>query len=184
MRDSERRVKTDGATMPTKGSSCVVINQNGEVLLVLREDFRIWALPGGGLEPNESWEETAVRETLEETGYRVGIKRYIGEYWRPQMSQGQGDLKHLFLAELVGGNPSQHDKESVDVRWFPVSSLPKGLFRFAREHIQDAWAGSPSAVYKKQLLPMWLAIGLRIAVLLRAIRRRIFFPAQKRQEQQ
>jgi len=100
------------------------------------------------------------------------------------MSQGQGDLKHLFLAELVGGNPSQHDKESVDVRWFPVSSLPKGLFRFAREHIQDAWAGSPSAVYKKQLLPMWLAIGLRIAVLLRAIRKRIFFPAQKRQEQQ
>lgn len=177
-------MKTDRAILPTKGSSCVVINQNGEVLLVLREDFRIWALPGGGLEPNESWEEAALRETLEETGYWVEIKQYIGEYWRPQMSQGQGDLKRVFLAEVVGGNPAHHDKESIDVRWFPVSSLPKGLFRFAREHIQDALAGSPSPVYKKQLLPMWLAIALRIALLLRNIRNRIFFPAQKRQEQQ
>jgi 8-oxo-dGTP pyrophosphatase MutT (NUDIX family) len=170
--------------MPTKGSSCVVINQKGEVLLVLREDFRIWVLPGGGLEPNESWEEAAVRETLEETGYRVEIKQYVGEYWRPQMSQGQGDLKRVFLAEVVGGKASQHDKESIDVRWFPAWSLPKGIFRFAREHIQDALAGLPSPVYKKQLLPIWLAMGLRLALLLRNIRNRIFFPTQKRQEQQ
>jgi len=69
--------------MPTKGSCCVVINEKEEVLLVLREDFRIWTLPGGGLEPDETWEQAAVRETLEETGYEGIIKQYVGEYWRP-----------------------------------------------------------------------------------------------------
>src|SRR6266545_7899789 len=86
-------IKCKGAFMSTQGSSCVVLNQKGEVLLVLRQDFRIWALPGGGLEPNETWEQAAVRETLEETGYEVEILQYVGEYWRPQMSEGQGDLR-------------------------------------------------------------------------------------------
>jgi hypothetical protein len=40
MRDSERRVKTDGSILPTKGSSSVVINPKEEVLLVLREDLK------------------------------------------------------------------------------------------------------------------------------------------------
>ena len=174
MGQNERRVKTDPAIMPTKGSSCVVVNEKGEVLLVLREDFRIWALPGGGLEPNETWEQTAIRETLEETGYQVKIKQYIGEYWRPQMSQGQGDLKRVFLAEVVGGNPARHDKESIDVRWFPVSSLPKGIFRFAREHIQDALAAYPSPVVREQRLPTWLDMLFRVALLLRKLRNHLF----------
>jgi 8-oxo-dGTP diphosphatase len=177
-----RHVKMDVATMPTKGSSCVVMNEKEEVLLVLREDFRIWALPGGGLEPNETWEQAAIRETLEETGYQVKIKQYVGEYWRPQMSQGQGDLKRVFLAEVVGGNPTQHDKESIDVRWFPTSSLPKSMFRFAREHIQDALAASPSPIVREQRLPMWLDMLLRIALLLRKLRNHIFFRTRSRQD--
>ena len=105
--------------MQTKGSSCVVVNEREEVLLVLREDFRIWALPGGGVEPDESWEQAAVRETLEETGYQVEIRQYIGEYWRPQMSHGHGDLRHVFLAQTGGGVPASHDKEPLTCVGFP-----------------------------------------------------------------
>jgi ADP-ribose pyrophosphatase YjhB (NUDIX family) len=159
--------------MSTKGSSCVVLSQKEEVLLVLREDFRIWALPGGGLEPNETWEQAAVRETLEETGYEVEILQYVGEYWRPQMSEGQGDLRRVFLARVTGGDPSQQDKESIDVRWFPVSALPKRLFQLSREHIHDALARSPTPLRKEQRLPIWLAALLRMAFLVRRLRNRI-----------
>jgi ADP-ribose pyrophosphatase YjhB (NUDIX family) len=151
----------------TKGSSCVVINKKDEVLLVLREDFRIWALPGGGLEPDETWEQAAVRETLEETGYEVEILQYVGEYWRPQMSEGQGDLKRVFLAQVTGGNPSQHDDESIEVRWFPISALPGSLFQLSREHIYDALARPPTPLHKEQRLPIWLDALLRMAFLLR-----------------
>lgn len=158
--------------MPTRGSCCVVLNEKKEILLVLREDFRIWTLPGGGLEPDETWEQAAVRETLEETGYEVEIKQYVGEYWRPQLSHGQGDIMRVFLARVIGG-PSQHDRESMDVRWFPVASLPKHMFRFSREHLLDALTPSPLPVAKEQRLPLWIATLLRLGLSMRNIRNNI-----------
>ena len=126
--------------MQTKGSSGVVINEREEVLLVLRQDFRIWALPGG-VEPDETWEQAAVRESLEKTGYQIEIKQYVGEYWRPQMSHGHGDRRHVFLAQ------------AIDVRWFPATSLPKGMFRFSREHIYDALARPSTPLKKSSAFP-------------------------------
>jgi 8-oxo-dGTP diphosphatase len=168
--------------MQTKGSSCVVINEKEEVLLVLREDFRIWALPGGGVEPNETWEQAAIRETMEETGYQVEIRQYVGEYWRPQMSHGRGDLRHVFLAQASGGAPAPHDKESIDVRWFPANALPKRMFRFSREHIEDALARPSTPLKKEQRLPPWMEAGMRIAYLLRNLLDNILSTRQKEKE--
>jgi 8-oxo-dGTP diphosphatase len=168
--------------MQTKGSSCVVINEREEVLLVLRQDFRIWALPGGGVEPDETWEQAAVREALEETGYQVEIKQYIGEYWRPQMSHGHGDLRRVFLAQAISATPFPHDKESIDVRWFPATALPKGMFRFSREHIYDALARPSTPLKKEQRLPAWMDAGIRIAYLIRNLFDRILSIKNNRQE--
>jgi ADP-ribose pyrophosphatase YjhB (NUDIX family) len=71
--------------MATKGSSVVVFNEDNEVLLGLREDLRIWALPAGRMEPGETYEQAAVREVREETGYEVELERLVGNYWRPQL---------------------------------------------------------------------------------------------------
>ena len=161
-----------------------MVNEKDEVLLVLREDFRIWALPGGGVEPDETWEQAAVRETLEETGYQVEIKQYVGEYWRPQMSHGHGDLRHVFLAQAIGDTLSQHDKESIDVRWFPVTSLPKGMFRFSREHIFDALTRPTTPLKKEQRLPPWMNAGIRLAYLLRNILDRIISTRRNEEEKQ
>ena len=170
--------------MPTKSSCCVVINEKEEVLLILREDFRIWTLPGGGLETNETWEQAAVRETLEETGYEVMITQYVGEYWRPQLSNGEGDLRHVFIARMTNEVQSHHDKESVEVRWFPVAGLPKRMNRFVQEHLQDALAFSSSPVSKNQHLPFWMTIVLRSASLIRNLRNQIVSATKTRQEKQ
>lgn len=52
------------------------------------------------MENGESIEICAIRETQEETGYVISIKKKIGEYYQPQFD----DIQHLFLGELKGAH--------------------------------------------------------------------------------
>lgn len=54
-----------------------VVILNG-LVLTLKKFQGDWVLPKGRLEEGESYEETALREVLEETGIKGIIKKYIG----------------------------------------------------------------------------------------------------------
>jgi ADP-ribose pyrophosphatase YjhB (NUDIX family) len=155
--------------MATRGSSVVVLNEQNEVLLVLREDARIWALPAGHVEPDETYEQAAVREAREETGYEVELERLVGEYWRPQVPPG-GGMMRVYTGRIVGGDSSQHDWESLDVRWFPLDTLPRRLFSFSRQHIQDACAQEAEPYQKEQRLSTAQAVLLASFLVYRRIR--------------
>jgi 8-oxo-dGTP pyrophosphatase MutT (NUDIX family) len=159
--------------MPTKSASVVVLSADGqEVLLHKREDFRVWALPGGRIEPGETWEDAAVREAYEETGYRIVVDRFIGEYSAPQMPYG-GNIGYVGLGHVVGGEPIARGAETVAVRWFPCTALPAGLFRFARIYIEDALTEASSPVRKTLHLPGYQAFVIRLLFWLRDLRNRL-----------
>jgi 8-oxo-dGTP diphosphatase len=158
--------------MATEGSSAVILNDKHKILLVLRRDARIWSLPGGGREAGETFEQTAVREVREETGYDVKLEQLVGEYWRPQYPNG-GDRMRVFKARILGGDPSKRDQESLDVRWFPLDKLPKTLWPFAREHVQDALANSKESVSKEQKLSGIWAVFKTCFFAFRKVRNRI-----------
>jgi ADP-ribose pyrophosphatase YjhB (NUDIX family) len=87
--------------MATQGAFSIIINiKNNKILLVRRKDWRVWDLPGGRVEKNESEEICAIRETLEETGFKIKVIKKIGAYNRPS----RNDTQHVFLAEIAGGN--------------------------------------------------------------------------------
>jgi tRNA nucleotidyltransferase (CCA-adding enzyme) len=48
-----------------------------EYLIVFSKKSRKWGFPKGGMEPNETCKETAVRELYEETGYQL---RSVGDF--------------------------------------------------------------------------------------------------------
>jgi 8-oxo-dGTP pyrophosphatase MutT (NUDIX family) len=94
-----------------------------EVLLCGRSSDNIWALPKGTPEEGESLEQTARREVREETGVEVEPEGIVGEikYWfsRPQEGVRYYKTVRHYLLRPVGGDPSLHDHEFDDVRWFP-----------------------------------------------------------------
>ena len=65
---------TDMQKRKRTGVICV---RDGLILAIELEDpatkERFWSFPGGGIEPGETPEATAIRETLEETGYQVTL---------------------------------------------------------------------------------------------------------------
>ncbi|MGP4088357.1 NUDIX hydrolase [Streptomyces sp. KR55] len=65
-------------------AAAVVVDQQGRVLLVRRSETerflpRVWGVPCGKLEPDESAADGALRELKEETGLRGEIVRKVGE---------------------------------------------------------------------------------------------------------
>jgi 8-oxo-dGTP pyrophosphatase MutT (NUDIX family) len=141
------------------------------VLLCLREDARIWALPAGRREAGETYEQAAIREVREETGYEIELERLVGDYWRPQFPNG-GNKMRVFVGRMTAGDPSIHDWESLEVRWFPLDALPRCLFKFSRQHIQDACANSDAPLDVEQRFSTVEAVLLACFLALRGVRNR------------
>ncbi len=121
--------------MPTQGASTVILDGQ-RIVLQKRRDFRVWGLPGGGVEPGETHEAAAIREAREETGLEVALERKVGTYWKPQ----QDDTVTVFVARVIGGEIVRVGDETVDVRWFDLDALPWRLLSTHRRYIGDARA--------------------------------------------
>lgn len=76
-----------GYVTPNVGSEAAVFDEDGRLLLVKRADDGTWCLPGGFVDPGESPEKTAVRETREETGLDAQTVDLVGVYHRPPDSE-------------------------------------------------------------------------------------------------
>jgi 8-oxo-dGTP pyrophosphatase MutT (NUDIX family) len=93
-----------------------------QVLLVHRRSPRLWALPKGTPDSGETIEETALRETREETGLEVAIERPLRSirYFFVRGTTRFHKTVHFFLMRPVGGALDDHDAEFDEVRWVGV----------------------------------------------------------------
>ena len=119
------------------GTACVVVNNEGEVLLSQRGDLKFWNLPGGRLDAGEMLQHAAAREVLEETGIEVEIERPVGLYYTTRWQR----LNVVFKAYPVGGTLLGKTHETLDNRWFSPDALPEPLSEVSRIRIADALSG-------------------------------------------
>ncbi len=94
-----------------------------EIVLAHRRSPSLWALPKGTPNSGETIEETALRETAEETGLAVEIEASIGpiSYAFVRGATRYFKTVHFFLMRPVGGDLEDHDHEFDEVRWVPFS---------------------------------------------------------------
>jgi ADP-ribose pyrophosphatase YjhB (NUDIX family) len=149
------------------GADCVVRNETGKVLLLKREDFRVWTIPGGGSDPGEHPSATAIRETHEETGVDVALEQLVGVYTFKQAHS----LMFVYTARAVGGT-LQTSWESVDVRYFPPDALPGRMVGLHRDRLLDALRETPG-VFRYQPYPLWAKVLLPAMLRARKLRNRL-----------
>jgi ADP-ribose pyrophosphatase YjhB (NUDIX family) len=100
----------------------IPVTERGEVVLLRRgiePGLGLWAQPGGFLEIDETVNEGAVRETLEEIGLVVDPGEIVGLYSRIEAAV----VVLAFEARIVGGTP-RTSPEALEVHAFRPEAIP------------------------------------------------------------
>ena len=127
------RERTSGCFNLT--GALALILRHGSVLLIERgvePHLGYWCPPGGVQDEGEPLEETARRETEEETGLDVVVVDVLGEVVGPIT----GHTHVIFLCSPTKGSPRPRPPETTDVKWVPYGDLHRFVIPpFIREFL-------------------------------------------------
>ncbi|MGW4503830.1 NUDIX hydrolase [Streptomyces sp. NPDC004436] len=138
----EREAVPNDAAAPRRPVAGAVVAHEGRVLLVRRrvpEGGLSWQFPAGKVEPGETSEEAAVRETKEEAGLDVVAVARLGERVHPLT----GRHVSYTACAMVGGTAHAADADEIaEVAWVTLSEIPRyipyGLFEPVQRHLDVA----------------------------------------------
>lgn len=102
--------------------SACLIKKDSKYLLVQEAQpkaYGLWNLPAGHVDKGEKIREAAVRETKEETGYDVQLIKEITILHE----EATNAVKHIFSANIIGGEISFKNDEILDVKWLTFEEV-------------------------------------------------------------
>lgn len=126
-----------GHITPKVGAAAVIFDEQERVLLMRRSDTDLWCLPSGMTEPGESTEETAIRETKEDSGLDVAIQQFVGLYEHPPGVNGPHHFIGIAYRCSVVSGDLRLSFEGDDLRYWS----PKEVATWFSDHeevVRDA----------------------------------------------
>ena len=137
----QRLIGELGYITPKVGAEAAIFDHEGRILLARRADDGLWCLPCGWVEPNESPEEAAVRETREETGLEVQPRQLVGVFTRkPNTGHGpHAAVAVVYLCEVVAGAPQPWSHEVSEVRYCWINEV-LGWHELHQQYAEAAYA--------------------------------------------
>lgn len=133
LRDSEDKVPPFATHQV--GCAGFVLSEEGELLVIRewtadRKPNRQWKLPGGLMDPGESFQEAACREVLEETGVETDFDGILTLWNRHGLMWGKSDIYVVcLLRPKVASRKTLHPdpEEIAEAKWIPLAD-------FVRDH--------------------------------------------------
>ena len=122
--------------------AAAIIVHDGRVLMVRRkvaEGELSWQFPAGEVEPGESADDAAVRETSEETGLTVRASELLGQRIHPSTGRTM-----LYVAcQVVSGTARVADPDELaEVAWCDRAALtayvPQPLYEPVQQYLDAA----------------------------------------------
>ncbi len=98
--------------------------RDGKILMVReakKHCYSKWAFPAGHLEKNETVFEGAQRETTEETGCKVELKKAFPVLIHN--SNKRNLMMFHFLSDIIEEGTDFDKDEILETRWIPISEL-------------------------------------------------------------
>ena len=115
------------------GAAVLIFDSQNRLLLQCRQDNNQWGLIGGSMEVGESLEDTARRETLEETGLEISELQWFGLFSGKELiyEYPNGDIVANVVAayttQQFRGELKVNENEARALRFFQVRELPNEL---------------------------------------------------------
>ncbi len=117
---------------PLIAAGVIATREDGKIALVLRGENPgkgLWGFPTGFMEINETVEQAALRECLEETGLHVELGKLMGVWsYVHEWKQSSGVLV-LYAARVVGGE-ARAGSDTVDVRFYTPHEITDAMLAF------------------------------------------------------
>ena len=116
-----------------------------EIAVIHRPRYDDWTFPKGKLSSGESDMDGAVREVLEETGYRVTIGRPLGEvrYMKTQGGTTRPKVVRYWAMQADGGSFSKN-REVDELRWVSVGEAEGLLSHPHDEELLKRFVSGPA----------------------------------------
>lgn len=133
---------SDAPAHTRQAAGVLLQNHAGQVLLVKHNyGLRRYSVPGGAVEPDETPQDTAVREALEEIGVRVELGERFGTYLIQGMDRPPIWV-HIFRAEVTSGEPRVVDPDEIaSLHWVDGHTPPSPLTTDANAVLTDLLTG-------------------------------------------
>jgi 8-oxo-dGTP diphosphatase len=128
---------------PLVGLGVMILNENNEVLLMLRQGAHgagEWSFPGGHVEFGDTLFETAKREVKEETDLDIDQFELVSvcDEFRYIKTDGKHYVNLGVLGHYKGGEPKNAEPHKCkEIGWFSLDELPKNLFEPTEISIQN-----------------------------------------------
>jgi ADP-ribose pyrophosphatase YjhB (NUDIX family) len=125
----------------TLGTRAMLIEGN-KVYLIRHTYMPGWQLPGGGVEPNETAEQSAAREALEETGYRLTGRPQLFAFYHNVSEATTRDHVALYLCrEFEKAWEFEANFEIAAFGWFDIDALPPGTTEGTIRRVAEVFHG-------------------------------------------